>query len=1099
MGRKSNSRKENCLLQLFDSAISFDRNQVIGLIQKSPSEFGGNTGKNIQKQLFKGYSRASKMPGAEVEKRFRRIASTKDGMLASQMIHILFSKFFHPAAIRFECIYSSTLSLSVEERLKNAVALTFCQLGWPIAVIRCILNLDFGYVPHLPEGVLSAVDQMDDVNSYCTGFESNLTKDAVVSWRSNFSLSPDRVFLDAEYGEKPDKFSTWRPIREAVIKGGPSLVAKSLSEAIDRMTENRTFLTEASENLVLLGIDLKDDELTHLGLKNLDNKIAYPDEKSQEACRIYTTAALGYASLGDIDKAIHLLKRLPSSDKKYIPLLGFAGSLFAMKGQPQEASRLFTLALRLRPTPMSWPVKALAELNPELEKVIKAIVRHGELPRFLDASSASDINEAIVNQFPAWSSNSVLISSLEEDVKEVKGRQKHRKVAEPSRASESEDDTVSKSKLCSDLWKLLECLQEITEAEEQLASAQRDREWSSVQSLAVQLDQLWDESKEELTNFIDHPVISEECRKIVSVQKILDGEKAPPILQKALLSINSFFMEMSEQKKGEFESEKVAFQTRLKNLNMGHLWPNQDLTPDVFNDVKSKLMPQIIRSEKLEKVERGSVTLPDFALYFQDELERKSIVRGILNKVVDGSLQLPKNLGDLICSLEWDTSGASEILHDFVSALKRTFSEIVVDDELMVTLVLPVIVKLSSALSLPPLQIVIQYPVLGEAFNRLLVQSQDEDVRETVSTVFSDKAKVLVSCLIDWTVDFDNHQTAQELLLKWLDFDQNITPTTEIEVLSLWLDARMSSTFSQVDELDILCFCRLRDGLIHENRIVEAALLASALWRTIGESRILDGFETSLYDLLAQLVSKDRVSASFAHDILENPGWIISQKDGVILYLNLCYLGNFIDLVERARFQFFSDFEAAEKQYPVLVGQFLLDADSNEVATQSGSYYCSEADVVRAFRSLEEFNHALTKTSCFKKWPPASDYQRLFNTKLVEIRENIIRLQKRDIEEVVQSLSSIGPDTLIEDVDRELDLKAKSPGKVQMVRYLENQLSRLCCLLDVKKKIGDQDLLVFLHSTREPLMQRLQNEMSKLRNVPERVLEVYQNILESIK
>ncbi len=1093
MKKESRDIESNCLSELFAAAIQFDKAKFLQYIRESNFRHI----KKFQQIVLKGYSSTKKMPDDELEIKLCKYSTT--------ITNPPCLGYFDSTRDMFSVIYSSNFTLPIEDRIKKAIVLVTSQIGWPIKIVNYIINSYSALCNHFTEQNMPSYTLHRDLADFRNEFELNLTKDAVAAWRMNFSFTPPSIFdgIKLEHEQLSPK---WGPIREAVAEANEEHVAANLVEIVKQEKEDFALLAQAAIDLILIGVDLKSADLISIALEKIENDLLHKSITCPSPFTLLTTNALAYAFLQQFDKAIASLSLINRNDKYKEQLLGFSGSIFLMAGKPQEASKLFSLVFKRRKTPLIWPLHALFELDPQLADLIK---HNHELPAFLDSITGAKINEIIVKQHPKWNSEDELISPLMPRAQSKKEPNQDKLAEKKCLIDEGQgleaQVLVTRSSLAKELWALSDYLEKIISAEKKIEMAQRKRDWSLAQKIAAQLVQMGSDSKAEMERIIFNLGLKklglkEQCTKSEPIQKVLnEGEIDPKVFQQALHSLDALYSEKLKREKDEFESKKATFQSRLKDLNLMHLLPKEELTEQGFINIQKELMPQIAKAEKIQEIERGLVDPAALTIAFPTESERRCIVHELLSKVAQKAIDAPRKLIDLVCSLDWDESTAFNILNDFLLVLKRDFSERANDEICMINTILPFIVKISSLLTCAPLRIILQEPFLANFFNKLILPSAGKKTRDVLKSIVTDTGKSLALNLLEWKSGLKSEEILKKFLIKWIDFDTRITPLDKVEMLSVWLDSIQQPTISEGMKPDIECFHRLRDALVECKRIAEATVLVSALWSTFADEKILEGFEIPLYDLLANLLKKGGSSSQFAHNVLESPEWLIKQEYGVMLFLHLCHLGSFVDLVEQARYQFFTDFEQAKEKNTVLVGQFFLDPQFSEGTVQSDGFLCSEAERMHAQQAMKDLEHALKRPSCYKTRAFATEYQRFFNEKIMKMRDRIIRSKGRDLLDLEKNLGFSQPSDWIQDADRELHSKAKYQARDLMGRYLEEQLSRLREILKVKKKIGDKDFIAYLHTTNKRLRERLLNEASNLKNAPPKVDQIYQEILEAVK
>lgn len=1101
MKKESRDIESNCFSELFDAAIEFDKAKFLQYIRESESNFRQH--KKFQQIVLKGYSSTKKMPNDELERKLCKYSTT--------ITNPPCLNYFASTRDRFSVIYSSNFTLPIEDRIKKAIVLVSSQIGWPIKIVNYIINSYSALCNHFIAQNVPSYNLHSDLTDFNNEFELNLTKDAVAAWRINFRFIPPSIFDGINLEHEPMS-PKWDPIREAVAEANEEHVAAKLEEIVKQEKEDFALLAQAATDLILIGVDLKSADLIYIALEKIENELLHKSIDYPSRFRLLTTNALAYTFLQQFDNAIASLSLINRNDKYKEQLLGFSGSIFLMAGKPQEASKLFSLVFKRRKTPLIWPLHALFELDPQLADLIK---HNHELPASLNSITGAKINEIIVKQHPEWNSEDELISPLMPRAQSKKEHTQDKLVEKKCLVDEGQgleaQVLVTRSSLAKELWALSDYLEKIISAEEKIEMAQRKRDWSLAEKIAAQLVQMGSDSKAEMERIIFNLGLKkfglkEQCAKSEPIQKVLnEGEIDPNVFQQALHSLDAIYSEKLKREKEEIERQKAAFQAKLSALNLAHRWPKEELTEQDFINIQKELMPQIARAEKIQEIERGLVDPAALTIAFPSESERRRIVQELLNKVAQKAIDAPRKLIDLVCSLDWDESTAFNILNDFLLVLKRDFSERANDEICMINTILPFIVKISSLLTCAPLRIILQEPFLANFFNKLILPSAGKKTRDVLKSIVTDTGKSLALNLLEWKSGLKSEEILKEFLIKWIDFDTRITPFDKVEMLSLWLDSIQQPTqptqptISEGMKPDIECFHRLRDGLVECKRIAEATVLVSALWSAFSDERILEGFEIPLYDLLADLLKKGGTSSQFAHRVLESPEWLIKQEYGVILFLHLCHLGSFVDLVEQARYQFFTDFEQAKEKNTVLVGQFFLDPQFTEGTVQSDDFLCSEAERMHAQQAMKDLEHALKRPSCYKTWAFATEYQRFFNEKIMKMRDRIIRSKGRDLLDLEKNLDFSQSSDWIQDADRKLHSKAKHQARDLMGRYLEEQLSRLREMLKVKKKIGDKDFIAYLHTPNKPLRERLNNEASNLKDAPPKVVQIYNEILGAVK
>ncbi len=155
-------------LELFESITSYDKREAIRLIRSCPKRVRrGQRTDDIRKHLFRGYVKVGTIPDGELEERFRKICSRKGKHELARIITVgAFLSFFSNTGERFQTIFLSTLSSSVEDRTKRALAFTSSQLGWPIRVLKCFLSLDPDFfLPDMPRMTFSIIERLRDVSA----------------------------------------------------------------------------------------------------------------------------------------------------------------------------------------------------------------------------------------------------------------------------------------------------------------------------------------------------------------------------------------------------------------------------------------------------------------------------------------------------------------------------------------------------------------------------------------------------------------------------------------------------------------------------------------------------------------------------------------------------------------------------------------------------------------------------------------------------------------------------------------------------------------------------------------------------------------------
>ncbi len=1069
-------------LELFDSAIKFDKKEALKSIKKSSKLY--LSAKDVQKRLLKGYSKISKIPDNKLENRFRDLLTSKQGHFLPKLF---VETFFLSSLLRFDVIYSSNFTSVIEERISKATFFTSIQLGWPINIIKTIVTQASDLIKFVDDKIITNSENV---------FEQNLTKNPVSAWRANFPFRPISIFSALNSVRRGKVSKKWRLIQEDSENINVDLMLNHILQLIDKEKDDLETLSRAIGNLILLGVDLNKNELVSSAIETFEEKFSKVSFEGGSYFELVTALALGYAFLGNLNYAINaLVNHISMVDDQFY---GFVGSLYLKKKNPDIALNFFASVFKLRHTPLSWPIKVISEYDLDFKTKVLEIIKDDDIPLFLEHDVGRQINKIIDSNFPECQNWEDYIKSLYDSKDSVMIKEKediidHEELTES--IGEENNDLIQKDKIIKELQELLSYYDNIIIAEKDMNKAQNDRDWQFVHKLASKLDELWNNSRIEIVNICRYLAIPEDSKESVLAKRIVDGEKKPSLIVNLIADVNNIY----ELNIIKLNAEKKEFIDRLSKTDLYHLLPDGDLSEKDFIRYRESLMPKVVRYERIQEVGKGLVKPSEIVKEFPDEIERKSTIREILFKIDQGLLDQPNNLSGIISTVTWDSTEELNVLDLFVSGLRNEYKNEDIDEVYMKRIVLPFIISISEPTDAYPLSIILNDKFLLSSFSNLVASGSSHETNELVRVIISGLDISIVTNIIKDIEDNSDRKEAINLVMKWINIDNNISKQDQIEMISLLIDTNYSYFIESEQNLLIECFLIIRDALIADNRLDEATLLVSSVWNVFNEEKILFGFDTQIYNILIDMILKGEESKNIVHSILENPRWLIKRKNGVILFLYLCHLGNFTDLVEQTKYQYYKEFENTKKNCPVLIDEFFFNIRFTEELLKKNKDQGSEGDVILAIQATEAFEHGLKKVSCYKSWVSASLYQNIFNKRLIDIKDKIFDKDTVNSKKIKETLETINPEKWIQRADKELKNQVKHPAKELMEKYITEQVSMLIILIDAKNKYDLNKLRAYLELQDKTLKERMLDEIKRIES-PENIIEdIYRKIAETLK
>lgn len=1085
-------------LKLFDSLLAFDRSGVLETIRHREKHLT----EELKRNVFKGYSKISHFSDAELEKRFRSVLrQPQKSALAHQLIGAtIFPSFMGPTINLFESCFLSQLNVPLHLRIQRALASTCNVAGWTRQVAILILRFN----PKSLEGELLPVDTLDELSEEESSAEeqnaffSGITNDAVMSWRCCFPYDPSEIFGLSETSKKSEIRKRWNFISESLSRGNLYELASILEAEIKKSKDDQGFSEMALRDLLLLGIDLKNIEKVSKGLELIEAlRGKDPHERSRYDPRLLSSLVLGYAFLRNYDSALGRMAEIPGQDFDG-DLAGLAGTICAMAGHKDYAIRCFTASLKNRTYPSAWPVKALLAVAPELKEplvglcfseVISVSVGNQIIEKIFDRHGGWDLNENPLVKFGSARPN------LGSSVPLTQGKSEEDEVEQ----SAPQDGIVLGAKL--EPLEGLEHVAEITEVlrktEASLLESQNKKDWGSVVELGNQLQELEQRAISEIRKAytcVEHNDIESS-----PIKALLTGEKGKDLLEKSTDRLYELYWESSRKREEALIKERADLFSRLKKANLQDHIPQQNLGVEELTDFKNKILQDLTKAENLIDLRSGVSTVSRFISDFPIEAERTEIAEGILEKFSKGNIQLGKNLKDIILLIKWPPAKAKISLALCSEGTKKQIQNPDFDEANFRNCLLPLVVGLSDFAGISPLYSILGDDYLQNALFTILESVSPEDGANLLRSISQAKSVELASDLAKLALSQNRVVECRNYLLKWDELIPDLSVSDKVMMWSIWVDAIQKSPIETEILSELEPLKRLVASLVDEKRIGEAVLWVSCLWRAFHDERVLEGFEDPFFEGLLFMLRCVPHSKEFVRAILEKPEWLVRQKEGCLAFLFLCHVGDLRDLFEQIRYEYFVEFEKTRSQYPVLVDQFFVRCRFSQDDHPPNSGQLSAEDARKGLKAIEELEHDLMKSSCFRGWHPATDYQDFFNIRIRDLKNQLVSSSHNDLDELENRIESVDAIEWINEADRGLHNKVKHPAVDLMVEYIDHQSARLRQLLYLKKIAPIGKLLTVLGQESKPLRQRIQSEFESLRSPSRWVKSIYQAITEEMK
>ena len=1081
----------NPWILLFDSAIKFDRGAVLKEIRRY---IKSNPEGTTAISLSKGYSRSSKMPDDELERRVASMLSNRSKYAASELFFInsLCSHFFGLAQDVAAWVYGSTFMPTHETRLELAWAYASLQSGWSPELIIHALSVG----PPFPEGFLQKHSQLSSDLMLDTQklFHSSLTNDAIKGWRQNFPFCPDEVFSSSEDSIEKSISASWSEVRQCVIERDAEGLSHALSRLAFSETEDRDVTFEAAADMVLLGIDLGDRETVSKGVQRIQTGVA---SRGVDKKRLVTVLMLGQAFLGHGWGESFRPTTLVEIGGLDPCFLGFAASLFCLSKRPDDASRFFFAAFKHRTSPLTWPLVALCKLDAVCRSEIQGILGSDEVPLFIDQIFGQRIIEALSSRMPSLDSGIPALMRMlaKQDLSHPPaglgtGKTERDQEQQPEYDKPTRADWM---KFVPALGDIIALYDDITEKESLLKQAQDKREYATMAGVASKLESSWSQVESELNTLIaplrDHSHGAFDLPSLVEKKQL-------SLLKKVIESLDKAYSDKRKKDEEELETEIRVFKARLKRAGIERLWPKGKIEQADFDRIRQESGPQLARIEKLRGLRKGTLDAHKFESEFKDPAERELLIFEVIDDLTGREVPLNANLVDILGRHKWSEDGAVNVMTRFLAGVTKLSELGRIEQPFFVEILLPFIVEFAPRASVSPLTLILENAEVARLVTAVVTSDLSKGAKPLLQTI----SREMDSAFIE-NGDFALFPDAsirllRELLIHLDVLETNVPISKKIQLLSLWVLRMLSAddhdTIKLSQELRVLE--KLKDYLGQEGRLAEAVLLVAAVWRKLGTDRILDGFERVFMKVLLDLMNKGEEGRSLVKSLLQNPGWIIREPEGVVMFLYLCHIGDFEAIVDMARYNYFQEFKEAAKAYPVLVDEFFLKLRFGQDAVAK-SEDPHAADYFVALQVLRDLDHDLQRPSVYRTWGPSSEYQKVFNHKLEALRERVLSCPNKMTNDLKEELEAVDSDEWIEEADKSLKAKAKYQAHPSMERYIGGQVDRLLSLLEIRRHIEASNMLSYLHSKKIPLRDRLRAESVTIEKESVVAAKVYQLVL----
>jgi hypothetical protein len=1063
------------LISLFDASLEFDKSATLKLLREGAAKF-----KVIEiKKLFQGY-RPNNIPEATFIERFRKLVR-QHGHYAYRLIESsIFRVFFAPSVSLFESIYESDFASPKELKVKRSLSLVSIQSGWPVEVLQKVLSFELKHRDRFHDlKTHVASSNIDDLRNIQATFLSNLTKDVVAAWRANFSYDLEKLLDQDSYDKK---------IENALAEKEEVGLADLIISAIGDEARYKKYNLELPINLILLGIDLRSPNYVSEGILGVERVFSKEKSGNVSEIRNLSTLALGYAFIGNYESALKYIQEISQRYTTDPVISGFIASILACSGRLEESAVMFFNSFMHRTSPCTWPLHALSDLGYLSDNLSKLAFPNATTEAKNNADTGRQIVQQLLHEHPSWKSGpkGIYFSKYSQEP-EINSQQlnKEKEIEEQVKVDLYEPE----------LAVLVAHHARIITLEANLIEAQHSRNWGMVKDIAMELDGTWEMvTKEVHALTTSHTSIT----RTIKTESLENERKDPAHLKDNILLLNDLIRNKKNKEIELFESKKQKFITRLKASKLEHYWPPDRLSREEFDNFCETLEPQLLKIETIRDIQSSALSAPDFVSNMELE-ERQLIVDEFLSRLTIGNIAFTDIIANFIVLYPWDAEYAAKVLDASMSAVKIRCTEDEIVTSLMVEAVIPVILRLSEILGCDALEYLLSDSKLAGSLVAAL-QDDHELALDVVRKMITDNGLDLIERLRGIADKSNDHQHVSRFLACWLKAEPSIEPNAKVKMLSRWLHTGFTADASSGDlRKNLQMFIQLRDALVEDGRTGEATLLVSTVWRTFSDDQIFEGFERPFYGVLLDLLARGDESRHLAHNILESPDWLIKQEYGVELFLYLCHVGDFPDLVDQIQYHHFSSFDRAKKRCPVLVNEFFLNARFVDSPVIVGANAISNSYVMQALQSIEELEHDLKKVSCYKAWATASDYQTFFNQRIQGLKHRVLYGQHDQNEELDKYLNSIDASEWIKDADNDIHNRARHPASELMEKYIQNQVQRLRFLLALKAKVPDDNLVAYLETRKQPLRERLLEESRRLRNVvPVEVSKIFECIMETV-
>ena len=1046
-------------LALFKSLLIYDRPKALRYLKNAEKQF-----LSCNKNLIKGYSSLNKIPDKIIENRVeKKLQSDESWILPTT----LFTKLVWPTAKLFNTIFSSQSESSIKERIITALRISSFFSGWPfetvVAAVHCCT------LKKKIKSILSeTIDpvQIDVDETVISGL-----REPESLWRVLFSLHPEYYF--GAFIPKPNDPKVLSDTEFSYMSNPIDL--SSVYNKIDQLVSKSAIKDKEKEkhliNLLLLSISLKDNALIEKGLFLANNLHSSSDNMSVP---LGTTLALCSLALKEFQSALKYAFCDTLEELLQPEILGFLGNILASSGRGESAIPFFALAFTSREYPCTWPLHYIMNIEKSFFSGFPTLITVEQIP-FDNTVFGKSMDLFLGNKFPN------LYSHCEEILRNIKSSAKSK-----SESENTKDQTTEQlpTKLQSDklqikseeLSSLTNDYFEVINLEESITRANSKKDWQLIANFALNLKSLWDE-------------IFKEIKKYSNFEVSLPEKPSANDLLIFIQMLDVAIQAKNKETSVKFKTDLRFITDKLTKLSLSNLIPSDNISYDEFYRIKPDLEKKIHNELNFELLLKGEMSEDDFLKIYNNNTSRREVLLKILRLISDHKADYSANLLRLIHKVDWNALDVEILLPNYLKMF--ALYEKNIRDSYNPLTVYTFLSKISCNLKIPVLQLIFSNDYISQYFSSLAVANQIEiplieHILLSEDVIKSDIFKYFP--LLKKKADF-SICIGSSILHSKLKNDK------KIKILSI-LYNNLTKLLADTDKesiIPILCF--IKDLLIEDQRQGEAILLAYSAWVEYHDEAILTNLECPMLQFMEDLLNRGEESTAIAKSMLEMPNWIIDLDFGYIYYLYFCHKGNFQDLYEQSRYAFYKIHEEYKLRFPVLIDLYF---DRFRFSTNvQGDVNSTHQDTIMTLQAIDNFEHDIRRITTYKSWYPATNYQKLFNEKLIQIKTRITSLNDKTVDDFENYLKGIRAEEWINDANKKLDQRAKSPATELMKKYIQEQIERLKILLIYKKRHGFNSLDSLRHN-KVPLREKLLKEKNKNLSAPENILQIYDKLLETI-